>query len=54
MKYITDDAVEFFVVPDCAWCALEGDHPDRFFECPRTGELLCRPYSCIHYEEEWT
>ena len=54
MKYVTDDGVEFFVVSDCAMCAIEGYHPDCFDICPITEEVVCTPYICIHYEEDWT
>lgn len=48
MDYMTDDGVEFYVVPDSARCALEGEHPDCFDCCPLTKEDVCKPYSCIY------
>lgn len=53
MRYMTDDGVEFYIVPDSALCALEGYHPDCFDCCPCTEEDVCTPDSCIYYEEVW-
>lgn len=51
MKYMTNDGIEFYVVPDNAICVLEGFHPDCFECCPDTEEYICTPDKCPYYEE---
>lgn len=50
MEFITEDGIEFLVVPDAAVCKLTQKNPMDMDDCP-CGLKVCCPETCEYYKE---